>query len=235
MLDGLDPSPRWLAFDAVGTLVYPDPPVDQVYWEAAQRAGSKLGPAQIKERFALAFRQSERNDLQGMGDDAELVTSEENEVQRWRKIVEVVLNDVPDVNPAFCELYAHFAAPTSWKCFEDVADGLEQLAAKGYRLAMASNFDSRLEGLCHSLEPLRRIEQCVISSLVGFRKPSHRFFGAMLETLGCDRSGLLMIGDDDENDVEGARRAGIRAVAIRRKGPAGPGEISVIHDLWNRR
>jgi len=49
--------------------------------------------------------------------------------------------------------------------------------------------------------------------LVG--KPSPEFYHAATQALGLPPGQVLMIGDDLEGDVEGARLAGLRAVAVR--------------------
>lgn len=46
-------------------------------------------------------------------------------------------------------------------------------------------------------------------------KPSPEFYHAATQALGLAPSRVLMIGDDLEGDVEGARLAGLRAVAVR--------------------
>ncbi|HEX6261701.1 MAG TPA: TIGR01458 family HAD-type hydrolase [Actinomycetota bacterium] len=46
-------------------------------------------------------------------------------------------------------------------------------------------------------------------------KPSAAFFRAALERLGMPADRALMVGDDIEADVEGARSAGIRGVLVR--------------------
>ena len=47
---------RAVVFDAVGTVIHPDPPAAEVYVEVGRRFGSRLGMADIVGRFAAAFR-----------------------------------------------------------------------------------------------------------------------------------------------------------------------------------
>jgi len=49
--------------------------------------------------------------------------------------------------------------------------------------------------------------------LVG--KPSPEFFSLAVDSLGCDRSKVAMIGDDVEADVGGAIAAGLKGVLVR--------------------
>ena len=63
---------------------------------------------------------------------------------RWRDIVASVLDDVTDPEGCFEELYRHFARPEAWTCDPQAAPVLEQLAARGLVLGLASNYDHRL-------------------------------------------------------------------------------------------
>jgi putative hydrolase of the HAD superfamily len=47
---------------------------------------------------------------------------------------------------------------------------------------------------------------------IGHRKPSPRFFDYIIADLRMDRSGIIMVGDDFEQDVLGANQSGIRSV-----------------------
>ncbi|MGH3016376.1 MAG: HAD-IA family hydrolase, partial [Gaiellaceae bacterium] len=53
----------------------------------------------------------------------------------------------------------------------------------------------------------------VEAQLVG--KPSHAFFEAALAELGASPSEAVMVGDDVEADVGGAKAAGLRAILVR--------------------
>lgn len=226
---------RWIAFDAVGTLIHPDPPVGQVYLEAARREGSRLTLAEITSRFSQAFRDTERNDLDSTASqgDAALTTNEPREYARWRSIVHRIIDDVDTPEQCFEELFTHFARPASWKCFDDTEATLAALRQRGYRLLLASNFDARLHAVCKGLPALTPIESCLVSSEVGHRKPSPRFFAALLEATGCRPEEVLMVGDDYENDLVGARDAGIPAILIDRRGANSRAGISSLSQLLN--
>ena len=59
----------------------------------------------------------------------------------------------------------------------------------------------------------------VVTSVdVGKEKPSREMFIAALETLGLKPDEALMVGDDLEKDIFGAKRIGIDGVLIDRKG-----------------
>src|SRR5579884_3522174 len=98
----LPPGVRAVFFDAVGTLIHPEPPAGAVYAAVGRAAGSRLDPAAIAARFQAAFRAEEAADLRHG-----LRTSPGREVERWRHIVATVLDDVRDPEGCFRELWAH--------------------------------------------------------------------------------------------------------------------------------
>ena len=200
-------------FDAVGTLIYARPPVAQVYAAVGRRFGSRLTEAEVTTRFEAIFRQAEAEDFAG-----DLKTSEWAEQQRWRRIVEKVLDDVTDPEECFRELFEHFARPTAWCCFPDVQDVFGPILSRGVRVAIASNFDSRLLEIVGQLEPLCLCDRVLVSSQIGYRKPHEQFFRAVVSPLGGEASELVYVGDDRRNDLEGAEQAGMRAVLLDRHG-----------------
>src|SRR5438045_9414948 len=97
---------RALFFDAVGTLIHPDPPAPVVYTVIGSRFGSRLTAADIAPRFRAAFAREEAIDrAQG------LRTNEEREVRRWRDIVATVFDDGTGLPGCFEARFAHFARP----------------------------------------------------------------------------------------------------------------------------
>lgn len=227
------PRYRCIAFDAVGTIIQPTPSAAEVYYQMARRFGSRLSSDEIARRFRQAFRESEQGDA-AVAPELRLMTSETRETERWRWIVETVIDDIADTAGCFAELFAHFSRPESWRCFEDVPAALERLEKGGYRVAIASNFDSRLHAVCDGLAPLRNVGQRVISSEVGCRKPGRAFFEALVAKAGCAPGEVLMVGDDAANDIAGARQAGLAAVLINRRGQPGPDEIGSLVELCER-
>lgn len=222
-------APRWIIFDAVGTLIYPEPSPGRAYWEIGRKFGSTLTEEEITRRFRSAFRISEREDIDGAG--SHLRTSEEIERQRWRRIVAEVLDDVTDAEGAFEDLFAHFARPTAWRCFSDTAPTLHDLQQAGFRLGIASNFDGRLNAVCDALPGLSLLERRIVSAEIGHRKPSIDFFREVERITDSRPDELLMVGDDFENDVAGAQAAGWQAVYLCRRGEVPAGGVADLRQL----
>src|SRR5262249_35691445 len=150
-------------------------------------------------------------------------TSEEREFIRWRNIVSAVLDDVRDTEACFHELFDHFSRPTAWRFAPDAADTLRGLATQGYRLALASNYDGPLRRVAAGLPELGLLDDIVVSSEVGWRKPAAPFFAALCRRLTLSPEKILYLGDDPANDYDAARAAGLMAVLFDPdgEGPAG--------------
>jgi putative hydrolase of the HAD superfamily len=197
-------------FDAVGTLIEPDPPVAVVYHAAGRQFGSLLSGEEIPRRFRDAFARQERLDAAQYGDN----TDELRERRRWQSIVGEVFDDAADGEGLFDALWRHFAQPTSWRLCPGAAECWRRLAERGLTLGIASNFDGRLETVCRGLPPVAACRQFFISSQLGVRKPAREFFAAVEARLQMAPQRLLLAGDDLTNDYEGARAAGWQSVLI---------------------
>jgi putative hydrolase of the HAD superfamily len=219
---------RAIVFDVVGTLIHPEPPAARVYAEVGARFGSRLSVEAIAGRFAAAFQREEEADRA-----AGWRTSEERERQRWRTIVDRVLDDVTDPEACFEELFEHFSRPEAWRLDAEVPGLLEQLARRGYALGLASNYDGRLRRVLAGLPVLQLITHQVISSEVGWRKPAVGFFAALGRVVGLPLNQILYVGDAWVNDYEGARAAGLPAVLLdpRGRAPVGVSRVTRLTDL----
>lgn len=201
---------RAVFFDAVGTLLFPEPPAAEIYARVAARHGLAISVHEVRARFLDAFRAEEEADRA-----AGWVTSEEREVQRWRRIVADSLAGVRDFEACFDELFHHFACPDAWRLDPQTASVLDQLRVRGLQVGIGSNYDARLLSVVDgipSLAPLR--DRVVFSARVGCRKPSLRFFREVIRVAGSEPGEILFVGDDVENDFEGAKRAGLKAVLL---------------------
>jgi putative hydrolase of the HAD superfamily len=204
---------RAVFFDAVGTLIHPDPPAAAAYRLVGERFGSRISGALAERRFREAFARQEELDRA-----AGCRTSEEREHQRWRAIVAEVLDDVADRDGCFHELFAHFARPGSWRITEDAPELLDLLAREGCVLGVCSNFDSRLREVLAGLPELALLRELVISSEVGWRKPAPEYYAALTASVGLGPQEILIVGDDLVNDAEGATLAGLAAILYDPRG-----------------
>jgi putative hydrolase of the HAD superfamily len=209
---GLHPI-RAVFFDAVGTLIHPEPSAVEAYTAVGHTFGSRLERAAIQERFRTAFRRQEEVDC-----DHGYRTDHAREVLRWRAIVGEVLDDVTDREACFQALFDHFAKPAAWRCAGHAGAVLRELADRGYRLGLASNFDERLHAVIDGLAELQGIDLRVVSSEAGWRKPHPRFYQQVVNAAECPPDRILFVGDDVVNDHEGATAAGLAAVLFDPRG-----------------
>lgn len=197
-------------FDAVGTLIEPDPPVAEAYQAAGRRYGSHLSCEEILRRFRAAFARQERLD------ETEFFgrTDEPRERRRWQTIVGEVFDDVANAAGLFDEIWRHFAMSDHWRLCAGAADCWRQLAGRGLMLGIASNFDARLEQICQALEPLTECRRIFVSSRLGVRKPNSAFFDTIAKRLNTPPERILLAGDDLGNDYFAAQAAGWQSVLI---------------------
>lgn len=203
------PTTRAVFFDAVDTLIEPYPSAAEAYHMAGKRHGIRLKPEDVRQRFAEAFRREEEQDAAN-----DFIVNDNRERQRWRNIVSNVFRGAPIVDVLFEELWRYFAQPNAWRLMPGAAETLQELARRHLTLGLSSNFDSRLHGLADSFPDLAMLNHRVISSEVGWRKPSPRFFNAVARIARCEARNIVFVGDRLDVDYAGAEAAGMHAVLL---------------------
>jgi len=103
----------------------------------------------------------------------------------------------------------------NFELFEDALLVLEELRAAGLGIGLVSNGIRDLTEFVahHRLD----VDAIVDSRTHGRVKPHPTIFQAALELLGVDAADAVMVGDSLEEDVEGARALGLRAILIDRE------------------
>lgn len=96
------------------------------------------------------------------------------------------------------------------RLYDGVLEALDTLRKKGFRLWLLSNaqraftaYELRFLGLTEQFDGI------YLSSDYQCRKPDVRFFRALLEEQGLDPQKCLMIGNDRDTDIAGAKAAGL--------------------------
>jgi len=213
----LDPDLEVVFFDASGTLFDVRGSVGEIYSRFARRHGVEADPAVVHQDFLRAFRRQPPMAFPAGTPRSQLL---QLEYQWWRKLAREVFADadVQRFDAFFAEVFEFFRTRDAWRVFDDVAPALGALKAKGLRLAVISNFDSRLEDLIRVFELDRFLEAVHYSTRMGAAKPDPAIFRAALRAHGIEAHRAMHIGDSLSADVEGATSAGIHAVLLDRLG-----------------
>lgn len=132
------------------------------------------------------------------------------------------------------EIYVH-TAPKMTNLFVGVTETLADLA-KRYKLYLLTNgfFEIQVQKVGNSgLSPY--FTKLFMAEMVGFQKPDRRFFEYAIKSVHAHKSESLMIGDDPEADIRGAKQFGIDQVFFNPDGrtcPVTPTyEITTIREL----
>jgi len=100
--------------------------------------------------------------------------------------------------------------------YSDVRAALRRWRADGLSLIVVSNWDRSLHDVLRSTGLRELLDGVVCSSDVGRAKPDPAVFHAALELVGLPPERVVHIGDGPEEDVAGARAAGIEPILLRR-------------------
>lgn len=208
-----------VAMDAFGTLIHPVEPLGVTYARIGHAFGSRRSLEEITADFRSVYRRcltgirtAVSTNIPDLPGEAPGATSPVIERAFWRDVVVHILPDTGSPEDCFETLWQAFANPGAWRVDETAADAVRLLEEAGFTLAIASNFDERLHAICDGHETLRRIPHRIISSEVGWRKPSPHFYHAAERRLGVRPEELWMIGDDRTHDVIAPLAAGWHAV-----------------------
>jgi putative hydrolase of the HAD superfamily len=202
-------------FDAAGTLFRVRGSVGQAYATVAKCHGVIIPPDVIGSRFRTAFRDLPPMCFPGV---AETDTAR-HERAWWRQVVTTAFAGFhfDNFERFFSDLFDYFAHAENWDLFSDVIPTLSGLRSRGFRLAIVSNFDSRLTTICEGLDIARFFDAVVMSGQAGCAKPDPKIFLIGLERIGATAAEALHVGDSETLDIHGARAAGLRAILIDRQ------------------
>jgi putative hydrolase of the HAD superfamily len=195
--------------DALGTLVELRPPAPRLRAELArsgfdvteERAAAGFG-AEIGYYLAHHLDGRDRRGLEDLRDRCATALMDEL--------------DLPGLDHATAR--RAMLAALEFARYPDAAPALRELRAAGSRLVIASNWDCSLPGWLAPLGLLDLVDGVVTSADVGAAKPDPALFRRALELAGVPASEAVHVGDSLDNDVEGARAAGIRPLLLTREG-----------------
>ena len=208
--------PKAIFFDAAGTLIRLKEPVGTTYTAHARDFGlqepfSEELCRRIGDSFGRAFSRYEP--LVFQRPDGPHISSLERDW--WRLIVKEAFQgiaEIADFRGFFDSIYDLYGTSEAWTLEPGCTEVLEELQTRAVRVAVVSNFDSRLPGLLETLEISHLLGEIVVSSRAGCAKPDPEIFHLALARLGVSAGNCSHVGDDPEDDWQGATRAGIKAL-----------------------
>lgn len=210
----IEPRPKAIFFDAMGTLFYLTHNVGYHYALVGNELGLNLDAAKLDDAFNKAWSempQREANDGPRVNDDKDW----------WREVVEKVLAEIaPTLNELdrdnFFEIaYEHFAEAGVWELYPEVIDVLEKLKPQ-FQLAVVSNFDGRLRMILEHLGISKFFSHIFVSSEIGADKPDPEIFRRALKFMNLQPNEALHVGDDPERDWKAASAAGLSVFELDR-------------------
>ena len=212
----LPPAPpggwRALTVDVGGCLLSPVEPVTETYLRLAAVHGVRgITRESVKAAIRAGFAAPpppEQRGVRYVGDGRGF----------WRPLVAAAMgglaNDEPTLEAVLDDLYAHYENPSAWCVAPGAKEAFKTLRAGGVKVAVISNWDTRLPKLLRDCGfDERLIDTVVVSAEQMSDKPDARIFEAALERLGevGRASACVHVGDSSVNDVDGSARAGFGA------------------------
>jgi putative hydrolase of the HAD superfamily len=200
--------------DALGTLVDLDEPAPRLRAALDRRTGIDVGLAAAERAFGAEIAYYLANQMRGK-DRAGLEQLRDDCATAMRAALDDDAIDHATVRAAMLEAL-------EFTTFPDVLPALRDLRARGLRLVVVSNWDCSLPEWLDRAGVGELVDGSVSSAVVGEAKPAPAVFEA-----GLRLAGALFVGDSVDNDVRGARAAGLRAVLVQRDGDPPPGVETV--------
>ncbi len=199
-----------LIFDLYGTLVDIHTEEDQPVWEKTALYfgyyGAHYAPAELKAAFQAELRAREATEGQSYECYPD-IPCEQVMAALFRAKGITGQAEALGLNAA--QLF-RVSSTAYIRLYPHAAQALEQLRRAGCRLWLLSNaqrvftaFELEHLGLADAFDGI------YLSSDYRCRKPDSRFFRALLEAQKLDPSHCLMIGNDRDTDIAGAKAAGL--------------------------
>ena len=201
----------------MGTLIGLRRSVGHTYAELAADFGLTLEPAAIDRVFPRIYRQAPPLAFPGLEGNA----LRQAELDWWGErigasVAAASQTRADELPPGLVEtLFERFADAALWQVYPEVPACIERWRSRPLKLAVVSNFDSRLPPLLADLGLAAALDALVVSSQVGAAKPDPAPFQRALQILQLEAHQVWHVGDSPEDEL-GARAAGIRCLMVRR-------------------
>ena len=196
---------RAVLFDVDFTIARPGPELGpEGYRRLGRRFGLELDPAR--------YREAREKALEGVRRHPELEHDEEIWVAFTERIIRNMGGDTDSAYECAVEMTRAWEHAEHFELYDDALPVLGALREQGLKLGLVSNTGRDLEEFVahHRLQ----VDAALGSRSFGRTKPHPTIFQAVLERLEVEPVDAAMVGDSPEDDVEGARAAGIDAAFL---------------------
>ena len=214
---------RAVVFDVDFTIARPGPDLGpEGYARLGERYGLTLDPARYEDARKAALATLERH--------PELEHDEEIWVLFTQRIIDG-MGGAGDSYGCALEMTRAWEHAHHFDLFDDVLPSLRDLRSRGVKLGLLSNTARDLDVFAehHGLD----VDAVLTSRQHGKTKPHESIFRRVLELLDVAPPEAAMVGDTVEDDVEGARAVGMRALLLDRDGrhPEVEGRLTDLREL----
>jgi 2-haloalkanoic acid dehalogenase type II len=213
---------RAVLLDALGTLVRLEPPAPRLRVQLSRLAGVEVSEEQAERGFRAEIAYYLQHHGEGR-DPASLDCLRD-------RCARVLAGELGLAGVDHTAVRAAMLGSLEFTAFPDAADALRELRERGLRLVVASNWDCSLSEVLERAGLRSLVDGVVSSAVAGAPKPHPAVFEQALRLAGATPEEALHVGDSVENDVEGARAAGVPALLLVREGDA-PAGVEVIRSL----
>ncbi|MGB3513698.1 MAG: HAD-IA family hydrolase [Microcoleaceae cyanobacterium] len=226
-----------ILLDAVGTLFGVRGSVGEIYQQFASQWGVDVSAPTVNRAFFESFKAAPPMAFPGV----ELAKIPELEFEWWCLVAAEtykkvgVFEQFSDFRSFFGQLYDYFATVAPWFVYPDVKPALTKWRDRGIKLAVLSNFDSRLYPVLEALKLVDFFSDVTISTEVGAAKPHRKIFAAALQKCNCAIEEVVHIGDSLNADYQGAINVGIEAFWLNRNVVSQPevNQFATLLDCFN--
>jgi HAD superfamily hydrolase (TIGR01662 family) len=218
---------RAVFFDVDFTLIYPGPTFQaEGYRRACLAMDIEIDPARFDHATAASSFI--------LDEVEEQIYNHDLFVHYTASIIEHMGGRGPKVVQVARQIYEQWAVNHHFEMYDDAAPVLQGLQERGLKVGVISNSHRSLDAFREHFSLTGLIHFSVSSAQHGYMKPHRSIFEAALERAGVAAAESMMVGDSLKHDVEGALKAGMQAVLLRRSGevPADlPADLRVIRSL----
>ena len=189
---------RWATFDCYGTLID---------WNGGIRA-----------ELTAIFGEGEADRLLARYHELEPEIEREDPSRSYRVVLAEALRRLAaEASVRLSDEDALALSLPGWRPFPEVRDALDELRARGWRLAILSNTDPDL--LAASVDRIGvPVDLQVVASEIASYKPAHGHWEHFFAESGAEREGHVHVAASHFHDIVPASELGLRSVWINRLG-----------------